>query len=573
LADFAIFESAVLPPACRGLAAADMPAILVRFLATLWLVLASVSSPGTALAASDACTVPRTDLALAFDSSHSISADDFTLQKEGFARALTDPTKTPHDGSLCVTVVEFGDTAKMRVPYTCLDDAETAATVADRIRAVPLPGGDPRTGVELGMAAATAELAAHARLDARQVLVIATDGLPNVIDETCNVRPVPACAACTSLDQAIADARTAGIDELDFITVEDRENEVGPLVAADFTRFYGCRAFPQPGESAAPGFVVTVRDFTAFADAVVNRLPTIGCTTRIDVGDTSALPGGMARTVAAFTGAPNTAVGTAGTELVLDSAVGATCDRCGLAPGVTGATVHCASTTNGLHVWVVTDGGAALPDGALFACDLAVPEATPLGSRLAVHNRPYASAPDGAPLTTVGRDATVDVTSCPAPDTACSSATGTVLRLGRGRLVPGNTTSALRLRAALAGQGLASLDPRARFVFVQLVPEGDGVPFCAEVAGAALKRHGKALVFRDPQHRVGSARGLDELIVARGRGDRWKVRLRGRRVDLAKPAPGPVRVTVGFRAHDAAADVCSSATRELRSSNARVVVR
>jgi hypothetical protein len=537
-----------------------MPSV-VRLLATAWLAASSLTGARPGLAASDACTLLRTDLGLAFDASHSISEADFTLQKEGFARALTDPSKTPHDGSVCITVVEFGDAARVRVPYTCLDDAAAAADVAARIRAVPLPAGDPRTGVELGMAAATAELSSNARPDARQVLVVATDGLPNVTDETCNVRPVPECQPCASLDQAVAGARAAGIDELDFITVEDRENEVGPLVAADFTRFYGCRAFPRADAPDAPGFVVTVRDFTAFSDAVANRLPALGCTTRIDVGDTSALPGGMARASAAFTGAPGAAVGTAGTDLAAEAGVGATCDRCRLAPEVAGGTLDCVPSAEGLRLRVVAAAGGSLADGPLFACELAVPDTTPLGSRLAVRNHPQASAPDGSPVTAVGRDATVQVTSCPAPDAACGAAGDTTLRLGRGRLVAGDTTSALRLRAALAGQVLAGLDPRARFVFVQLLPDGDGEPFCAEVAGTSFRRNDKALVFRDRRHRIGSARGLDEIVLARSRADRLRVRLRGRRVDLARPAAGPLRVTVGFRAPDPAGDVCSTATR------------
>lgn len=516
--------------------------------------------------AADRCEVPHTDMALLFDSSGSISQGDFSLEKEGFARAVEDPSKVPQDGSVCLVVVEFNSTAAVRVPYRCLEDAADAAALAADIRAIPFRGGSRKTGVDIGIRRAAAELVTHARSDARQVVCLATDGLPNVTESTCNVRPIPACHTCASLDRAIANAKNDGLDELDVLTVEDRENELGPIVAADFTKFYGCRAFPSPAtpDPFAPAFVVTVRDFAEFAEAIENQLAAIACTTQVALDGTRALPGDTARVTATLTNVPGTTVASAGSEVLFDPArASIDCGACRADGALT-----CTPIESGLRLTVAGGTAGVIGDGPLFSCDVSIPATAALGSRIRVRNRPHASASDGSPVTVVGRDATILVTSCPADGAACAADGAPKLRLARGRVRPRELArSALRMRAIVAGPAAASFDPLQDFVFVQLEPDG-GTPFCAELPPGAFARQRRGFAFSDPDHLMASARGLDRLRIATN-AKKVRVRIRGADVDMPSPSAGPLRVTLGFRrrGHNPSGGVCSTTVKMFRTAH------
>jgi hypothetical protein len=523
--------------------------------------------PVAAAAASARCTLPDTDLALVFDSSHSISDADFTLEKEGIAGALEDPSKTPHDGSVCVTVIEFHRRAAVRVPYRCITSASDAASIAADVRAIAKPRGDNETGVDIALDAASDELSVNGRAAARQVIVLATDGLPNVTEASCNVRPVAECPPCASLDAAIAAVRAGGIDELHLVTVEDRDNRVGPLVADDFERFYGCRAFSAGDDSA--GAVVTVRDFEEFTRVVADTVAGAGCGTRVDLSQVTALPGGTARMTASLTTGAGTSVRAAGVDLAVDAELAATsCGGCEVAPGVEG-TLGCTASPNGLRATVEAHAGDTLADGPLLVCRFGISPTVVLGSTIAVENRPHAVSADGATLATVGRDGIIEVTSCPREPGACAAG-GSALRVARirfARTTP--STTAMRLRAAVSGADLAAFDSTGAVVFLRLGGD-DEAGTCAEVPLAAFQRRGKRkLVFRGS---IDSAKGLDRIVLRSRPDGTLRVRVRGRRLELIPPEPGVLHLQFGIREPDGQPDLCPGADASLRSARKRAVV-
>jgi hypothetical protein len=310
--------------------------------------------------------------------------------------------------------------------------------------------------------------------------------------------------------------------------------------------------------------VVTVRDFAEFAEAIENQLAAIACTTQVALDGTRGLPGDTAEVTATLSNVPSTTARSAGSDLLFDpTQVRITCDDCH-ADG----TLTCSEIEGGLRVTVDAGADGVLEDGPLFSCGVEIPETAPLGSRIRVRNRPRATGTDGNPVTVVGRDATVLVTSCPANGKACAADDAPRLRLARGRLRPREQArSMLRMRAVVSGSAVARFDSLQDFLFVQLEPDG-GAPFCAEVPPRSLVRRGRSFAFSDPDHQIASARGLDRLRIAANT-KKARIRFRGADVDIPSPAAGPLRVTLGFRrrGHDPSAAVCSTTVKTFRSAH------
>ncbi len=388
----------------------------------------------------DICAAPGLDVAILIDGSGSVDAQDWLLQKEGFARAIEDASKTPHDGSVCATVITYANSATVRVPFTCISSEASARDLAAAIRAVPRPSGNA-TGVVPAIDVAANELARNARAGARQVIQLATDGLPNSHQDCDNnvarpVRPCTDAAHCSSLDQEVQRSRDRGIDEFNVIAVEDPHRAQVPLFEQDFVNFYGCNVFPQPntgGDRPEPGFVATVRDFDEFANVVANQLPAAGGNPRVDLADTSGRPGNTVE-LRATLNAPCDEVAAAGTEIVFDpTQLDGGCALCRVDASIGRGTfadkdLSCFEDmvdTNGdgqpdsrrLKVVAVTANNVrAIPDGGLLSCHLRIGEGVSPGDVVRVRNAPFGASPQGVDLPIVGRNATVNVTAACACD-------------------------------------------------------------------------------------------------------------------------------------------------------------
>jgi hypothetical protein len=127
----------------------------------------------------------------------------------------------------------------------------------------------------------------------------------------------------------------------------------------------------------------------------------------------------------------------------------------------------------------------------------------------------------------------------------CGGAAPGALAVAAGKLRTRADGSRLALALALRE---TTVDPAAApEVVVQVVPAA-GAPLCARIPAAMFARKGKKLRFVDRRRAVGSARGLD-AIVLRGTERAARLVVKGRRTALVPPTEaGPLRVAVALRA-------------------------
>jgi len=183
----------------------------------------------------------QTDLAFLIDVSGSVDPAEYVLQLEGFARALENPNLIPHDGTVAISVIQFGRSVRVDLPLTLISSTASATTLAAQIRALDRNGLGNSTAVGDAVMAATQEFIKNARTDARQALCVSTDGLPNV---------------GLSIDAAIVNAQSAGVDELDVIVIGS------PTLVS----FYESRVF-----GGGPG-VAFAQDFVEFSTLVGDKI-------------------------------------------------------------------------------------------------------------------------------------------------------------------------------------------------------------------------------------------------------------------------------------------------------------
>lgn len=186
----------------------------------------------------------QTELCASLDGSGSISAANFTLQKDGLAGAISDPTIVPQNGSVAVAVTQFASSSQLEVTRTIIDSAATAAAVATQVSNISKLGGGTR--IDLGINECASALTRGAAL--RSVIDISTDGESG---------GDPGGAA----DAAIS----AGVDVINAIGVGAGVSVTG---LQEFVR-------PLPATEAPPyndGFYVIVTDFQAYSDAIRDKI-------------------------------------------------------------------------------------------------------------------------------------------------------------------------------------------------------------------------------------------------------------------------------------------------------------
>ena len=142
------------------------------------------------------------------------------------------------------------------------------------------------------------------------------------------------------------------------------------------------------------------------------------------------------------------------------------------------------------------------------------------------------------------------------------------MQLKRGRIRPrGTTSSKLRLRSVLARAGMTDVDPLHEDVFLQIRPEGGTDVLCARIPAGKFMRMHHAFKFWDHQHRVGSAKGIDDMSVKVRRDGTVRFRTLGKHVEMAAPPSGRVEITVAFHnpAGTDAGNRCSALTKAFRT--------
>ena len=200
-------------------------------------------------------------IVLAADVSRSIDDGEFDLQRKGYAAALTDPRvltaiHARANGALGVCFVEWSGEEEQHVvvDWTEIRDEEDAASVAAAILAAPRSFMG-RTSISAAIDFSMSRFAAAKWQAPRRVIDISGDGTNNSGPSVTDAR-----------DQAIAN----GVTINGLAIVNDRPNlgysaHTQPPGGLPF--YYSQNVIGGPN-----AFLIVVKDFNSFADAMANKL-------------------------------------------------------------------------------------------------------------------------------------------------------------------------------------------------------------------------------------------------------------------------------------------------------------
>src|ERR1700756_1115779 len=201
------------------------------------------------------------EVVLAADVSRSIDDAEFELQRKGYAAALTDPRVLTAihgrtNGAVAVCFIEWSgeEDQQVVVDWTEIRDEEDAATVAAAILAAPRSFMG-RTSISAAITFARARFPGEKGKDARRVIDISGDGTNN------SGRPVT-----EARDQAIAGGATIN----GLAIVNDRPNlgySAHTPPPGGLPLYYHQNVIGGPN-----AFLIVVKDFNSFADAMANKL-------------------------------------------------------------------------------------------------------------------------------------------------------------------------------------------------------------------------------------------------------------------------------------------------------------
>lgn len=228
-------------------------------------LLSSLAGVALGLATSSASAVVITQLGAAIDSSGSMSASDFVLQKAGWADAVGN---LPTDGSVEVTMVRFASSASVVITPVVVDSVATRTALSASINAISKSGNGSGTSIHLGISVLASAILASTNYSAS-------------IDSFMNLSSDGGSTASTAAAAAVA-AQIAGIDSLTAEAVGLGVNTATLLRTAfnpGCTADTGCSVLlgvdsapPNPLTSA---WVLPVSNFSAFGVAINSKVSAI----------------------------------------------------------------------------------------------------------------------------------------------------------------------------------------------------------------------------------------------------------------------------------------------------------
>lgn len=240
---------------------------------TASIITAMIVLTAFAAIAMPASAAVEVQIGLALDGSGSIIAADWTIIKEGLASAVEDPNCVPDGGTVELTVVQFADglanNAKLEVGPVVITSAN-AGTVANNIRGIVQ--GKEMTPMAHGihLTADTMKNSANFHPSIKQVINIATDGEPNVID--------PDMGGANGVESAEL-ARDYAITTLAMTNPDDEIDAEGiAITIANRDWLKDEIVYPQPGNIAPPykpGWVRVVANAQEFAESTCEKFEAI----------------------------------------------------------------------------------------------------------------------------------------------------------------------------------------------------------------------------------------------------------------------------------------------------------
>ena len=220
-----------------------------------------VFAAGAFLAAPAPAADVDLEVVLAADVSRSIDDGEFELQRKGYAAALTDRrvlkaiASGPHH-AIAISFVEFSgdDEQRVVVPWTTVRDEEGAGSIAAALLKAPRSFMG-RTSISRVIDFSVAQLAAAKWNASRRVIDISGDGTSNSGPE---------------LEEARKTAVALGITVNGLAIINDRPDM---NFSAHTHPPGGLPQYFRENVIGGPGaFLVVVKDFNSFAEAMANKL-------------------------------------------------------------------------------------------------------------------------------------------------------------------------------------------------------------------------------------------------------------------------------------------------------------
>ena len=205
-------------------------------------------------------TAPITQIGLCIDGSGSISSSNWNIIKSGIANAVQNAL--PHDGSIELTIVQFGGTTARVELYPTIITAGNVGSVVATINAMKKIGGTTPMALGLNLTWQTMKSSQYFSTAKKQIINIVTDGIPNVPSPTSTARSLVTSTRNTAVSQ--------GLDELDA-------EAIGTSPNINWLRDYV--VYPQPGHIATlgnpssfvAGWVLPISSFSDFPEAISKK--------------------------------------------------------------------------------------------------------------------------------------------------------------------------------------------------------------------------------------------------------------------------------------------------------------
>lgn len=244
---------------------------LVQVVVGLALLIALMAVPGVAQA--DGAAV-KTQLGMCLDGSGSIGGSEWDVMTTGLANVIGDPTKVPQDGSVELTVVQFGvnyNQAAVMVPPTVIT-ATSVDGVVDTIKNMAQGGG--LTPMAAGIDLCVDRMESSTNIDANtwRVINISSDGAPNVpTDPFGAAEDAVEAAVDAGIDEVDAEAIGVGISESTLEWMRTSLVYPSPGVIVNSGDPYP----PRPWELGGCGFVRKVATYDDYAEAIAEKMEVV----------------------------------------------------------------------------------------------------------------------------------------------------------------------------------------------------------------------------------------------------------------------------------------------------------
>ena len=222
-----------------------------------------------------------TQLAILLDGSSTINSDEWDIMRTGLADAVEEPIYFPHDGSVELTIIQFGgndnggDSPRAKIEIGPIIVNDNYMDISNDIRSLDKIGGMTPTPCAIYLAADTLSSSPNFDANTRQIINLVTDGKPNCVwsgipgDYTGN----PGNSGQSK--ESTESARDYLLSKLEMTDNKDEfdAEAIGPVPEIDWLRdsivWPGSYEWESTSPSPpGPGWVRAVSDYDEFASGV-----------------------------------------------------------------------------------------------------------------------------------------------------------------------------------------------------------------------------------------------------------------------------------------------------------------